>query len=179
MNRGKICRTIPLRVRLDSFQFSKSQRRLMRRNAGLQAQYGPIELTPEKESLFMLHADRFEEKRPQTLAAFLSRRPHEEPVAGVEFNLYDPQNGVLAAFSFLHLGQKSVCSTYCSFHPDYHRYSLGVYTMLLEIEKAFELQKQFFYHGYCYDVPSTFDYKLHFQGLEAMDWKTGVRRAFG
>jgi leucyl-tRNA---protein transferase len=179
MNRGKICRTIPLRIRLDAFRFSKSQRRLMRRNGDLELRYGPIGLTPEKETLFGLHADRFEEKRPQTLAAFLSHRPHEEPVSGVQFDLYDPRTGALAAFSFLHLGQKSVCSTYCSFHPAYHKNSLGAYTMLLEIEKALQLGKKFFYHGYCYDVPSTFDYKLNFQGLEAMDWKTGAWRAFG
>ena len=45
-----------------------------------------------------------------------------------------------------------------------------------EIAKAQELGKKYYYHGYVYDVPSQFDYKLNFNNLEAMDWKTGQWR---
>jgi arginyl-tRNA--protein-N-Asp/Glu arginylyltransferase len=46
--------------------------------------------------------------------------------------------------------------------------------MLLELLKAKELGKKYYYHGYVYDVPSQFDYKLNFTGLERMDWSTNL-----
>jgi arginine-tRNA-protein transferase len=82
-------------------------------------------------------------------------------------------DGTPLACSFFHLGEKSVSGTYCFFNPHTRRYSLGALTMLLEIAKAKELGKNFYYHGYVYDVPSQFDYKLNFNNLEALDWKTG------
>jgi arginine-tRNA-protein transferase len=46
--------------------------------------------------------------------------------------------------------------------------------MLLELMLAQELGKKFYYHGYAYNVPSQFDYKLNFNALEAFDWQTGT-----
>jgi arginyl-tRNA--protein-N-Asp/Glu arginylyltransferase len=31
----------------------------------------------------------------------------------------------------------------------------------------------YYYHGYTHDIPSQFDYKLSFSGLESMNWETG------
>ena len=53
-------------------------------------------------------------------------------------------------------------------------YMVQTITMLLELIKAREMGKRFYYHGYCYDVPSQFDYKMNFHNLESMDWKTGI-----
>lgn len=172
MCRGKICRTLPLRIRLADFEFSKSQRQLLRRNADLQVGFGPIHMNPIRQALFERHAERFFERRPESIASFLSTQAHRLPVAGLEFTVYNESH--LIAASYFHLGDQSVSGTYCIYDPDYGRQSLGTYTMLLELAKARELGKQFYYHGYCYDVPSAFDYKLNFNHLEAMDWQTGL-----
>lgn len=169
--RGKICRTIPLRIRLSDFTFSKSQRQLFKRNAYLPVHSGPIMLTGAKELLFVRHAERFTERRPDTLGSFLSQNPHREPVTGMEITAYEA--GRLLAASFFHVGEQAVSGTYCVYDPDFGRLSLGSYTMLLEIAWAQEAGKAYYYHGYCYDVPSAFDYKLNFNQLEAMDWRTG------
>lgn len=171
--RGKMCRTIPLRIRLDGFQFSKSQRRMLRRADHLNITCGPIELTETKVRLFSLHAsERFEERRPESIASFLNQNSHREPVTGMEFCVH-ARNGTPMVCSFFHIGEQSVSGTYCFYNPQDRRYSFGTLTMLLEIAKAQELGKQFYYHGYVYDVPSQFDYKLNFNNLEALDWKTG------
>lgn len=170
--RGRICRTIPLRIRLDSpLDFSKSQRQVLRRNAGLEVRCAPVCITPEKEALFLLHSERFQDRRPLSVYSFLHPRAYEVPVDGLEFSVYD--SGQLVACSFMHLGAQAVSGTYCFFNPDCKRQSLGTLTLLLELQLAQRLGKQYYYHGYCYDVPSEFDYKLNFHNLEAMDWKTG------
>ena len=171
--RGKMCRTTPLRIRLDGFQFSKSQRRLLRRAEELEVAYGPIELTPSKTQLFSHHAmARFDERRPESIASFLNHNSHCEPVTGMEFSV-SSRDGTPLACSFIHIGEEVVSATYCFFNPDVRRYSLGAVTMLIEIAKAQEMGKKYYYHGYVYDVPSQFDYKLNFNNLEALDWKTG------
>lgn len=172
--RGKMCRTVPLRIRLDGFAFSKSQRKLLRKAEHLNVRYGPIKLTQAKAQLFSLHATkRFEERRPESITSFLNLNSHREPVTGMEF-FVSGANGVPLACSFIHLGEESVSGTYCFYNPSEGKHSFGTYTMLLEIAKAQELGKKYYYHGYVYDVPSQFDYKLNFHNLESMDWKTGT-----
>lgn len=171
--RSRICHTIPLRIRLDQLPpFSKSQRQLMRRNGDLKIQCAPIRLTPEKEQLFIRHTSRFRDRQPLSVYSFLNPQSFETPVAGLEFSVYEGPK--LIACSFIHLGETAVSATYCFFDPDFHRRSLGTYTMLLEIQLARQMGKQYYYHGYCYDVPSQFDYKLNFDNIESMDWKTGA-----
>ena len=170
--RGLMCRAIPLRIRLPGFQPSKSQRQLLRRNASLDVQRGPIHLTDEKINLFEQHCQRFDSRRPVSVRSFLGPNAHREPVPGQEFCVYI--EGQLAACSFVHLGQEGVSGTYCFFSPEYHDYGLGNFTMLLEILESQRLGKQYYYHGYCNDVPSGFDYKLNFNNLEALDWSTGL-----
>lgn len=171
--RSQMCGTIPLRIRLSDFQFSKSQRQLLRRNTGLTVSYGPIHLTPEHDTLFQLHSEqRFSERRPDLLATFIGAQAHLEPVSGMSFTVRMP-DGQIVAYSFMHVGEKSVSGTYCFFHPSFSKYSLGNFTLLLEISKSKELGMEYYYPGYCYDVPSQFDYKLNFNAMEAYNWKTG------
>lgn len=169
--RGRICQTIPLRIRLDRpLDFSKSQRQLLRKNADFRIVQAPIALTPEKESLFKKHTQRFEERQPLSVYSFLHPMAWEVPTPGLEFSIFDGNKHI--ASSFIHLGENAVSGTYCFFDTEYARRSLGTFTMLLELEYAQSLGKQFYYHGYCYDVPSQFDYKMNFNNLEAMDWKS-------
>ncbi|HMX41241.1 MAG TPA: GNAT family N-acetyltransferase [Saprospiraceae bacterium] len=172
MHRGLMCGTVPLRIRLQDFSFTKSQRVLLRRNAQLCTQIAPIRLTEEKHALFLRHAERFQERRPSTLSTFLTDRSAREPVPGFEMDLRLAGRSEPIGHSFFHLGWHSMCGTYCFFDPDYGRLSPGLYLMLREIEHALSLGLEYYYPGYCYDVPSYFDYKLNFNNLEIMDWRT-------
>lgn len=171
--RNQFCLTIPLRIRLSGFTFSKSQRQLLRRNAGLKVNYRAISIGEQQEALFTKHSIRFGERRPAHLASFLGPNAHREPVTGMEFSIQQ-QDGPILAYSYVHIGHQSFSGTYCFFDPDFGNLSLGTYTMLIEIEKARQLGKKYYYHGYCYNVPSQFDYKLNFNNLEALDWKSGA-----
>jgi arginine-tRNA-protein transferase len=168
--RSALCTTIPLRIRLRDFTFSKSQRRLLRRAVSLEIREVPIKINEEKKALFLEHTNRFNERQPDDVHLFIGPNAAVLPVAGKGYDVYDA--GKLVASSFFHLGKQALCGTYCFFDPTYTRHSLGTLTMLKELEFALENGFQYYYHGYCYDVPSQFDYKCNFNGLECRDWKT-------
>ncbi len=61
-------------------------------------------------------------------------------------------------------------SIYAMFEPTETSRSLGIFTMLLEIDFALKRSKKFYYQGYAYEGNSFYDYKKHFRALEKFDW---------
>lgn len=162
------CRVIILRINLAHFEISKSQRKCLRRNQDLRVLTKPIQITKSHERLFERHSDRLENNRPISLYGFFSRWSHLQPCTGLEFNVLNKDRHV--ATSYFHVGHNSMAGNYCIHEPEEGGRSLGTYTMLLEIEHAILTGKSYYYPGLVYDVPSEFDYKLNFNGLEYFDW---------
>lgn len=165
----EIKRILPLRIRLDEFKFSKSQRRVLRRNNDLDVQIQPINITDETHDLFDRHKRRFKRGVPNTIYDFLSSDPASGPTKGLEVSVR--LNDDLLAASFFDAGKASVSSIYGIFDPTEISRSLGIFTMLKEIEYALETGKQYFYPGYAYEGESFYDYKKRFSALEYFDWK--------
>lgn len=165
----RACRVLPLRVNLERYAPSKAQRKIWRQNQDLQVAFGPARVNDENQALFYLHKQRFGSGAPPSLYTYLSALPATVPceVLMVEVR----QAGQLLAASFMDVGETAVSSIYGMFHPEEARRSLGIYTMLLEIDWALRHGKQYYYQGYCYHVPSFYDYKLKFEGLEYYDWQ--------
>ena len=159
---------IPLRINLIDFSFSKSQRRIIKKNQNLRTVIRSIEITTEKESLFERHKQRFKEGVPDSLYDFLSFDAARIPCEGKEVCVYE--NEKLLAASFFDVGEKAISSIYAMFAPSETGRSLGIYTMLLEIEYARANGKAFYYQGYAYEGNSFYDYKKRFSGLERYDW---------
>lgn len=159
---------IPLRIRLENFKLSKNKRRILRRNEDLQTIIRPILLDAEKHELFERHKQRFDHGIPETIYSFLDIDAAKTPCRALEFCVYD--NHKLLAVSFLDVGKHSVSSVYAMFEPEIKNRSLGIYTMLLEIQFAIENSKSFYYQGYAYEGESFYDYKKRFNALERFDW---------
>ena len=166
---GQIRRVLPLRVRLAEFKFSKSQRRVLRRNEDLDIDIRPITLTPETTDLFDRHKRRFRSGVPASIYDFLSNEPATLPCKAFELNVR--RDGVLLAASFFDVGECSVSSIYGIFEPGETARSLGILTMLREIEFARDQGKELYYHGYAYEGESFYDYKKRFSALEEFDWE--------
>ncbi|MFM9904562.1 MAG: GNAT family N-acetyltransferase [Pyrinomonadaceae bacterium] len=165
---SEIRRVIPLRIRLDDLTLSKSQHRIIRRNADLETAINPICITPETHDLFERHKRRFKSGVPDSIYDFVARDAARSPTDLFEVTVRD--NGRLAAASFFDIGETSVSSIYGLFDPDERSRSLGIFTMLKEIEFARSSGREFYYHGYAYEGESYYDYKKRFSGLEAYDW---------
>jgi arginine-tRNA-protein transferase len=73
----------------------------------------------------------------------------------------------LVAISFVDIGRNSMASIMCCFAKDQEKSSLGIYTMLLEMEFAKNRGLTYYYPGYVMDFSDAFAYKL---SLGAAEW---------
>lgn len=164
----EIRRVLPLRIRLADLKLSKSQRRVLRKNSDLEVKIQPIAITDETHELFHRHKQRFKTGVPRTIHDFLAFDAATDPTQGFEVDVR--LNDKLLATSFFDVGKTSISSVYGIFEPAETSRSLGIFTMLKEIEYAIENGKQYFYPGYAYEGESFYDYKKRFSGTEVFDW---------
>lgn len=160
-----IRRVIPLRIRLTNFAPSKSQRRVLRQNWDASVEIRPIEITDESNTLFEKHKQRFKSGVPDSIYDFVST-----PMPGETLELNVRIGQRLVATSYFDVGEQTVSAIYGMFDTEFSTRSLGVFTMLKEIEFAIENGKEFYYQGYSYEGESFYDYKKRFRGTESYDW---------
>jgi arginine-tRNA-protein transferase len=168
LHEGALCGVVPLRLRVEAATLTKSQRRIWRRNGDLSARIVPTTHCAEYDRLFALHRERFASDAPDSLRDFLSATPAEIPCLNMTIEVR--LGAKLVAASFLDIGLESTSSVYGMFDPEHSRRSLGIHTLLLELAFARQLGKRFHYLGYAYTVPSVYDYKKRFLGVEGYDW---------
>jgi arginine-tRNA-protein transferase len=164
-----IRRVMPLRIRLSDFSLSKSQRRVLRDNSDVQIEIKPIRVTAETVDLFERHKQRFRFGVPDSIYDFLSDDPADVPCES--FEVEARIDGHLVAVSYFDVADAAVSAIYAMFDPTLAKRSLGILTMLKEIEHARECGKEFYYQGYAYEGESFYDYKKRFRGTEWFDWR--------
>jgi len=164
---------MPLRIRLSDLSFSKSQRRVLRRNEDLTVTTGPARITEQDHEMFHRHKARFDHSIPESLFNFIAPDPGAGPCQTREIRVFEGDE--LIAASYYDIGHEATSGVYGMFDPAVTGRSLGTFTMLKEIEYAVETGRQFYYLGYAYEGPSFYDYKKRFRGTEAFDWEGGWR----
>ncbi len=163
-----------IRLALSDFQFSKSQRKRMRRiNRQFRIEEGPIDITPEKEILYQKHKTRFKGFLYDDLNQVFNPYGFEPEFNTREICIY--HGNVLIACSFFDRGKHAIASLLALFDERYSKYSLGYCTMLAEVKYALANGFEYYYPGYVMDKPSEFDYKLRigsyqYRGLDEV-WK--------
>ncbi len=170
LHNDEIVRVLPLRIRLSDFELSRSQRRILKRNEDLTLDIVPAAVDDEVHELFRRHRRRFEHNVPDSIYDFLSREPATMPTECRQITARDGSDRLLAV-SFFDVGETSTSAIYGCFDPDETHRSLGILTMLKVIEHSLDSARQFYYHGYAYDVRSFYDYKKRFSGVEQFNWK--------
>ena len=168
---GKRFTVLPLRVDLERFTLSRGQKRVLAKNRDAKIILRPTSIDAEKESLFEKHRLRFEENAPTSLFNFLSPNPAAAPCANLELCIYigDKLRGV----TFLDLGAAATSAVYAIFDPIEAKRSLGILMMLHSIHFSRQQGCRYYYPGYAYREPFTYDYKKRFSGLEYLDWSKG------
>lgn len=175
LHAGQVVRVLPLRIDLKRFAFSKSQRRNLRRNAGLDVTISPLKVTEGSHQLFELHRLRFTEGRPDRLEDFVPASNAESPCETFQISVREGEK--LVAESYFDLGESAASSVFATFDPAITAPGLGIFTLLKEIEHSLDLGLEHFYLGYAYDKDSFYDYKKRFRATEYFDWK-GIWREF-
>jgi len=159
---------VPLRIRLLDFRPAQSQERIRRKNSDVEVSVGPVNLSDEVLDLFERHKQRFKQHTPENIFTFIAERPEDEPCATFQQTLRIGER--IVGVGFFDAGDRSVSAIYTAFDPDETRRSLGVFTILKEIEFAVENGMEFYYLGYSYSGRSFYDYKKRFHGTEAFEW---------
>ena len=174
---GKLFTVLPLRVDLKRFALSRSQKRVLGKNQDIELIVRPSVIDDEKELLFEKHRLRFTENTPTSLNNFLSEYPDSVPCPSVELCIYLERK--LCGVTFLDVGKRSTSGVYAMFDPNEAKRSLGILMILHSIRFSRERGCRYYYPGYAYREPFTYDYKKRFTGLEYLDWETGWKPYVG
>ncbi len=159
-----------IRVDLQGFQFSKSQRKLMRKNAKLfDTAVRPRRIDAERERLYRKYADAFDGRLSPTIADSLEDYDDDVVFDTWEVSIRERVSGVLVAASYFDLGSTSAASILGIFDPKLNSFSLGYYTMLLEMEFCLSRGFRYYYPGYVVPGYHRFDYKLRLGDSEYFD----------
>ena len=185
----RACREcVPLRVPIESFLPSKSQRRLLRQSDGrFQVDVMTRCIRDEHVELFNRHAAMVsptartftdEEYGEFLIRSDVDTRLVEYRIAPGAEHGDDPGNsnrqpGDLCGVSVLDVGSEAASSCYFFWDPDYHDWSLGTFSALWEIEWCRQHGHKHYYLGYWVQGCRSMTYKNRFRPHELLDWATG------
>ncbi len=172
----RACREcVPVRVPVERFRPSKSQRRCARRNADLHVTVDQPVATHEKFELYRRymtewHGSAATEAQTATresrgeFETFL----YDSPVDTIEF-CYRDRAGALLAVGICDVCPRSLSSVYFYFDPGQARRGLGTFGALVEIERARSLGVAHYYLGYRVPGCAAMSYKSSFRPNESLD----------
>ena len=162
---GMLSTAIWIRLPLKDYSFSKSLRKINSKNGRkFEVRYGPAEITAEKELLFCRYRENFAGRLSNSLYETLGLGRENIIYSSMQTEIRD--NGELVAFSIFDCGQSSIQSISGIYDPEYAEHSLGLYTMLLEVQYGLEHGYSYFYPGYIAPGRPIFEYKLRTHGTE-------------
>ena len=166
---------VPLRVPVEQFVPSKSQRRCARRNADLVVSIHKPQPSGEKYALYARYLDQWHGKNDSDYDEFVSFL-YDSPVDTLEFEYRDRRGNRLLAVGICDICPTSLSSVYFYFDPAESRRSLGTFGALREIAFAREGRTPYYYLGYWIRGCGSMSYKADFRPHEIL-CTDGVWRA--
>jgi len=134
--------------------------------------------TAEYEELYTLYRQSISFDASLTLADLLL---DESAHSVFDTQIVEVRDGEqLIAAGIFDQGTDSIAGIVNFYHPDYRKYSLGKYLMLLKLAHASQQQKTYYYPGYVVHGYPKFDYKLWAcpAATEVFDYRTSQWRLF-
>ncbi len=157
---------VPIRVPVNEFTPSRSQRRVLRRNADVHMTVGPPSPTEEKWRMYnayrrLQHDDLESEDRPGFEECF-----YHSPTSTLEMTY--SIGGRLAAVGIVDATPSALSSVYFYFDPGHSRRSLGVFSAMCEIEECRRRQLAFWYIGYYIRECQRMNYKAQYRPYDLL-----------
>jgi len=157
---------VPLRLPVERFCPSKSQRRCLRRNQDLLVSVTEPSPTDEKFELYTKYQSHRHDSKPESRANFEDFL-YRSPIETLEFN-YRDAGGALLAVGICDICPKSLSSVYFFFDPTQSRRGLGTYGALCEIDFALQQKIPHYYLGYWVKESGKMAYKADFKPYELL-----------
>ncbi len=159
LNEEGVFSTVRIRFPMAKHSYGKRIRKLMRKNGNLfKYEIHKASFSKEKDALYRQHRHRFGPFADEHVDEYINLEPHSI-FDTYEVCIYNADNK-LVGLSFFDVGNNSIASIIAVFDRNYAEYSLGLYSMLLEIEYGKSNGIAFYYPGYFTPAYPKFDYKL-------------------
>lgn len=159
---------IPARIPVQFFEANRQQRRCWKRNQDLQLRVLENIDSNEHYQLYERYiaerhndGDMYPASRSQ-FRSFLTRE------WGVTQYLELRLEGKLVGVAVCDQMENALSAVYTYFDPNLHRRSLGIYAVLLQIQRAQELGLKYIYLGYWIKASTKMNYKTQFRPLELL-----------
>jgi len=156
---------IPIRVPVDRFQATKSQRRAWRRNQDVQVAVDRPELTDEKWALYQAYL-KFQHQKEDDSREDLQQFLYNSSTTTLEMTL--SLNGRVIGCGILDECPHSLSSVYFYFDPTEAKRSLGVFSALCEIEACRTAGLKWWYAGFYIRGCDRMNYKSNFGPYELL-----------
>lgn len=165
---------VSVRVVVDSFEPSRSQRRIARRNTDLLRQEVAAEATREQFALLRTYLDSrhagggMSDMGLFDYVAMVEETPVDTHI--VEYRRSDASGapGALIACALTDVLRDGLSMVYSFFHPGEDARSLGTYMILDHVRSAAVRGLPYVYLGYWVEGSEKMDYKSRFKPLEAL-----------
>ena len=158
---------IPIRIDVNNFTPSKSQKRIINKNRDIHVNYTPLSYSDKIFELYKKHS----------LVRFNQDKTDKDDFITSFFMPSCPSflskyffNNRLAGVGFLDKCDSGLSSVYFIFDTDYDKYSLGTYSVLSEIKHTSYLKKRYYYLGYYIEECPGMAYKGRFLPFELYNW---------
>ena len=161
-----------LRIHVDAFSPSKSQRRVIRKNKKTSIAIQRPSLSKEHIALYnRYHA--WKSAKDQWRHREISQKEYFENFVdgahdfGREVLYYAEEK--LVGVDLIDIVNDGISAIYFYYDPDYADLSLGTYSLLYQIELAKQMNLPYIYLGYWVDGCQAFAYKKNFKPLDLLD----------
>jgi len=162
---------ISLRLDVNQFRPSKSQRRSLRKNEDVELYVQSPSLSQDHLDLFDKYHNDMQQRRGWSYEEKSPNEYYESFMSGEwdfarEF-LY-VKNDQLIGVGLVDLTPNAMTSVYFYYDPDWRAQAPGVYSIMREIEFAQQTQRQYLYLGYWVDPCQSMQYKANFKPHETL-----------
>ncbi|MBX3254416.1 MAG: hypothetical protein KF862_09770 [Chitinophagaceae bacterium] len=148
-----------LRYVIPALQFSKKQQKLLQQNQRFSVVNKPIIITDEMEELYALYKTVIAFEPSPSVAEWLYGEEGDKGIFDTHVIEIRDADKLIAA-GIYDKGKNSIAGIMNFYHPQYRKFSLGKYLVLLKVQYAKAFHCKWYYPGYItYGYPA-FDYKL-------------------
>ena len=157
---------IPIRVDADNFKASKSQRKCLNKNADIRIEREPATFRQQDFELFKKYDESWHDSKHNVDEESYRQMNVESPLCTEVMRYFIADE--LVGLSWIDVLPNAISSVYFSFDPDFSERSLGVFSMLKEIELCRDLGKRWLQVGFYIKGCKKMNYKSKYKPYQLL-----------